>query len=175
MTFLILSSLTYLLSLVPSPFFATFELLLFSVLLILSLLSLAFYYRPGPGSVLWLPRACANFLGLRSARVDSAFTAFSLGLISLLFELPLSAPLFLLAALALLRLPSLCAAICLILFSLLVVLPLVIFSFRLKTGQNLARLQSNRLKNKTFIRVFIALAYAVLATFFFAFIAQEAL
>ena len=171
MSFLILSSMCYLVSaLTFSGSFSVVSLsVLFGILLALTLLAWFFYYKRRRSTELWVPRSVAKFLDTRAKLTSDISEAFSLGLLTTLSELLFSGVFYLLAANFILLLDPLYQVLALVLVILLSALPLLVLRILVRTGRTLADVQRWRLKNKTFFRVFTGLCYLVLAVFLLSF------
>ncbi len=59
-----------------------------SLIPVIALLVVLFYYRRGRGTQLWLPRPAAEFITTRAKKTRSSVEAFSLGTLTALTELP---------------------------------------------------------------------------------------
>ena len=171
MNFLLVAAGCYLISaLVPGGlhnlYFAYF---LFIATLLFSAFVIYFYYRKKRSTELWLPRSLARFLDSRAKSLASNPEAFSLGIMSVVSELPFSFLLFLYISAGILLLNPLVQVPSLIFFTFVSVLALLIFRLMIQSGKNLADVQRFRLKHLSFFRFFTGFGFFVLAVFLFAF------
>lgn len=143
---------------------------IFGILIALALISWFFYYKKGSTTELWLPRSLAKHLSSRAKSTSDESEAYSLGLTVPFVEILFSLPLYLLAGDAVLCLPPDFAALGLVLFTALSVLPLLALRFALRSGRNVAEVQRWRLKNKNFQRIFTGFGFVVFAGFLLAFV-----
>lgn len=128
-----------------------------------------FYYKKGPGTILWIPRPIARFLDNRLAKVENNTDAFSLGLIASLGEAPLNLVLIFFAASTALQLPIEWQLLAVTGYTIITILPLVIFKCFIKSGKNLVRIQKWRESNKFFLKTITSLGFFILAAFIFVF------
>ena len=150
------------------PYHIWFCLVLAS-LLVAGALVIWRYHRPDKDTVtLWLPRPVAKFLAERAENTRSEVEAFSLGVSSIVFELPFSAPVFFATALVILEFTGLTVALPLA-FSLAAIFPLILLWIKLKHNTNSAAIHKWRLKHKRFFQVLLGSYYFVFALFLFVF------
>ena len=127
---------------------------------------LAFYYRKGKGTMLWLPRSAADILGARAKKTKNTFEAFGLGLMTVIAEAPfLIAPV---AAVALLISSTSLSASSLgwaLVYAFVVTLPLLVITFMISSGHRISTIQRWREANKTFLQVTSGGALIVLGCF----------
>lgn len=114
-----------------------------------------FYYRPGRGTSLWIPRSIAAHLSDRSKSTKRSAEAFGLGLSSVTGELLFVAAPVLVSALALIHLPPIWQLIGIILYTVISLSPLLIISALIGSGHKLSHIQRWREGNKNFLQ-FIA-------------------
>ncbi len=138
-----------------------------AIFLILAIVSLLCYYRPGrnAGSALFIPRQCAAALENYAAKANTRSDAFILGVLSGVLELPFSLPLHLVSALAILKLsvqwpPVLILAF---LFVLVPLIPLFLIRYKFRVGFNLADVIRARIRDKHLVRLVLCLSYAAIA------------
>lgn len=124
-----------------------------------------FYYRPGPGTSLWIPRSFARHLSGRSQRTSHGAEAFSLGMTSVVSELVFILPTILLSALILVSLPSLWQLVGLVVYTVVSLSGLVIVWMLIGGGHSLSRIQRWREKNKRFLQFSAGSALIVLGFF----------
>lgn len=142
-----------------------FAWIMFSIFVALGCFVFFFYFRPGPGTKLFISRKLAHEYSHRAETAKTRSDAFVLGLSASVPELAFSLPLYLITATAIMRTFSDGSerTSLIILFVLVVVLPLLILHGAANTGRTLADFARFRFKNKTFFRCFIALFYFLLA------------
>lgn len=127
-------------------------LLATTLLPLVGLVTVLFYFRRGPGTKLWLPRSVAKYLLDRSKKTTSSFEAAMLGAGTVVGELPfLVAPLLLVATLIAAQ-PLGSWLLLTKGYALLAVLPLVVTTLYLTSGHSPARLQRWRENNKKFLQ-----------------------
>lgn len=131
----------------------TFAVVLtFSLVPLVALATVFFYYRRGRGTQLWLPRAAIQYITSRAKKTKSGLEAFSLGTISVFTELP-----FTLAPIAIVAYSTnafssdrwMAVALC---YALLVALPLIFVSFYLSSGHKISAVQRWRESAKNYLR-----------------------
>jgi hypothetical protein len=132
-----------------------------------------FYYRPGNGTTLWLPRSVAKFLTSRAKATRSWFESLLLGIGSILIELPFVVSPLLIAALLLGGASHGRQLIGISLYTLLGVLPTISLAVLVAGGHKVSRLQKWRINNKRFLQVAAGLAILVLAFYVVAFRLME--
>ena len=111
-----------------------------------------FYYRPGRGTSLWVPRGAAEFLNERSKATKRTAEAFGLGLSTVSGELLFIAAPIAISALVLIQLPPLWQLIGIVLYTSISVLPLLIVSALIGSGHKLSHIQRWREHNKNFLQ-----------------------
>ena len=126
-----------------------------------------FYYRPGPGTQLWIPRSIASFLNDRSKKTKRSAEAFSLGVTSVLGELPfLIAPLAI-SAYALIHLPTEWQVIGIVLYAVISLASLVIVWMLVGGGHKLSSIQAWRETHKSFLQHAAAAGLVILGAYTF--------
>lgn len=148
------------------------DFLLISIIFILMLLAIFmwfFYYRHGHTTELWLPKAAAKFVTSRARATRSNTEAFSLGVLTFILELPLSAVLLVMAANSILALPAVWQLLAILGFTLVSMIPLFVMQACFRTGRTVVDVQRWRLKNKNFLRLVSGVGFLVLAIFILAF------
>ncbi len=118
----------------------------------IGLLTIIVYYRRGEGTRLWLPRTFARYLLERAQKTRSGVEAFSLGLTTVLSELPFIAGPLLLVAVAIAQQPADTWLAYALLYAIAAALPLVLLTFYLTSGHSIARMQQWRENNKLFLQ-----------------------
>lgn len=124
-----------------------------------------FYYRPGKGTRLWIPRSIASFLTDRTKTTKRSAEAFSLGVTSVLGELPfLIAPLAV-SAYALIHLPVTWQVTGIALYILISLSSLGIVWMLVGGGHKLSTIQAWREKHKLFLQFIAAAGLLILGTY----------
>lgn len=132
----------------------------------LGIATMAFYYRKGSGTSLWLPRGLASHLNKRSKSTTSSVEAFSLGMTSVVAELIFIIAPILAAALAIVTLPSIWWQIAgVAIYVLVSLLPLLIMFVLVGSGHKISRLQAWRERNKRFLQFAGGGSLLILAAF----------
>lgn len=168
--FLLVSTIALLIAELASGLSKTILSVVLGVLVALALISWCFYYKRGTTTELWFPRQLAKYLSSHAKSTTNESEAYTLGLAVPFVEFLFSFPLLLLAGDAVLHLPTDFAALGLVAFTVISVLPLVVLRLALRSGRNVAEIQRWRLRNKTFQRVFTGFGFLVLAGFLLAFV-----
>lgn len=126
-----------------------------------------FYYRSGPGTRLWIPRSIASFLTDRTKTTKRSAEAFSLGVTSVLGELPfLIAPLAV-SAYALIHLPTPWQVTGIIIYVVVSLSSLGIVWMLVGGGHKLSRIQAWREKHKRFLQIIAASGLIILGAYTF--------
>lgn len=125
------------------------------------------YYRPGPGTSLWVPRGLAHFLSDRSAATKRSAESFSLGVTSVLGEILFIVAPLVVAAYALVHLPTFWQVISLLVYTLVSLSSLLAVWWISLRKHKLSRIQSWREKNKTFLQYCAASGLVILGGFTF--------
>ena len=130
---------------------------------------LFFYYRKGKGTMLWLPREAAETLTQRAKKTTKGYEAFSLGLSTIVAELPfLIAPVAVVTVLVSDQMNDVSALGWMLLYSGLVTLPLLFVVILISGGHRISTIQRWRESNKTFLQVTSGGALIVLGIFLLA-------
>ncbi len=125
-----------------------------------------FYYRRGTdGTELWIPRAFAKFLTIRSKKTHQSAEAFSLGLTSVIAELIFIIPTVAIAALVLIDLPPVWQLVGIGIYTIISLLGLIIVWSLVGSGKSLAHIQKWRAANKRFLQFSSGSALVVLGFF----------
>ena len=111
-----------------------------------------FYYRPGRGTILWIPRTIATFLNDRSKSTKRSAEAFSLGMSSVTGELLFIAAPIVVSSLVLIQLSPLWQLIGIALYTSISLLPLIIVGALIGSGHKLSQIQRWRESNKHFLQ-----------------------
>ena len=139
--------------------------ILVGILFALAIVSLVCYFRPGPGTQLFIPRKAAETLRRYARETDKRSDAFTLASV---LELPFTLPLFLISAISIIELttawfPFLFLALLIILMPLL---PLSLIRFKYRAGYNLADIMRARVQAKPLVRLLLCFAYTAIAVLF---------
>lgn len=143
------------------------------VLVSLSLVVLIFYFRSdktaSKTTELWLLKPISRFINSRAKITNNNSEAFSLGLLTVLGEIPFTLVLYFLAGSSILTLSEGYETLSLAAFSIISVLPLLILRLNIRNGKTVVDIQRWRVKNKTFFKVLASLSFLILAGFIFVF------
>ena len=136
------------------------------IIIILGLASPFFYYRPGPGTQLFLSRRYADALDHSTKTIKTQADAFIIGVTSGIYELILTLPLFIISSFATINLDITTAFgnPFSLLFVISPVLPLFIIYWKYRSHHNLADIAKSRVHNKPFIRFLLFSGYILIAT-----------
>lgn len=128
---------------------------------------LAFYYRSGEGTMLWLPRSASEYLQRRIRRTCTRFEAAVLGMSTVLAELPfIAAPLLILAMLVRSE-PSVGNISYIALYCMIAILPLLIVLGLIGSGHKLSHIQRWREDNKRFLQFSAGLGLIAVSLYLF--------
>lgn len=128
----------------------------------------AFYYRRGAGTALWLPRGFAHYLNKRSKATKGRIESFALGMTSVIAEIVFIIGPVLAASLAIVTLPNISWQISgIAIYLLLSLLPLLIVTMMVGSGNSVASLQRWRESHKRFLQFVGGGSLLVLAAFIF--------
>lgn len=174
MSFLLLAANTFLsFALFGSPLPKFLLSIYIGILVALALIIWFLYFRPGKlkkdSTELWLPKKISRFIDSRAKITNNNSEAFSLGLLTVLGELPFTFILFLLSGAALLELPEGFEVLALVVFSIFSVLPLIILRLAIRKGKTVVEIQRFRVKNKLFFKLLTGFCFLILAAFIFSF------
>lgn len=111
-----------------------------------------FYYRRGGGTTLWIPRAFARFLDARVRTTTMSAEAFSLGLTTVIAELPFMAAPLVAAALALTYLPAEQQLLGALGYVFVASFGVIAVTVLIGSGHSLSRIQRWREANKRFLQ-----------------------
>jgi len=115
-------------------------------------ITLLFYYRPGKGTQLWLPRATIQSISTRAKQTKTAVQSFGLGVVMILLELPfLIAPLAIAGA-VLATLPNVERGIGIIAYTFAAIMPLIVVMVLIGGGHKISTIQRWRENNKKFLQ-----------------------
>jgi hypothetical protein len=132
---------------------------------LVALLMVLFYYRRGRGTQLWLPRPAAEYITTRAKKTKSSIEAFMLGTATAFTELP-----FIIAPLAItaLTLEGFASAkwfTLSLLYALAVCLPLIFVALYLSSGHKISSVQRWREDSKDFLKWTSAAALVLLTVY----------
>ena len=146
-----------------NPMLATIVSL--SILPLVALMVVLFYYRHGRGTQLWLPRSATEYITSRAKKTKSVLEAFSLGMTTVVAELP-----FVIAPLAIIAFAfngfsadkwfSLSVG-----YALAVCAPLIFVSFYISSGHKVSAVQRWREEAKTYLKWTSATALLLLTLY----------
>ena len=145
-----------------------FAWIIAGALLALAIMSIFCYFRPGPGTKLFIPRRCAQNLDSHARTASSRSDAFALGALSSICELPFTLPLYIVTSIEIMEMtveffPS---NLLTILYIVIPTIPLFITRWKFQLGHNLANIQRSRVKDKNFTRIILSLSYTAIAVLF---------
>ena len=127
-----------------------------------------FYFRPGSGTALWVPRAMADFLARRSKKTSSNAEAFALGMASVAGELVFLVGPLTVTAISVALMPTSIQIAGIGLYFLVAVLPLVIIFTAIKNRFKIIKIQKWREENKKFIQFIAGSAMVILGFYIYA-------
>ena len=158
-----LISLLFLVGFQPETSILTWALA--GILIALGFLSFFYYYRPGPGSKLFISQKYAKGLKYGAKTIKTKSDVFVVGVMSSISEFIYTFPLYVLASVEIVRLSFQGISINLfaLLFILAPLLPLFIIRYKYQAGYNLADIIKNRTKNKFFTRFILSFNYIIIA------------
>lgn len=139
--------------------------ILAGILIALGFLAFFYYYRPGPGTRLFISQKYAKGLKYSAKTIKTKSDAFVLGVMSSVSEFIYTFPLYILASIEIVRLSFQNISINLfaLLFVLAPLLPLFIIRYKFQAGYNLADIIKARTKNKFFTRFILSFNYIIIA------------
>ncbi len=125
------------------------------------------YYRSGPGTMLWLPRGVAAFLETRIKKTDTSIESFSLGIMTVVAELPFVLAPLLIAAMVLSGQVNILHVTGVVIYGLIGVVPLLIIIALIGGGRKLSTIQRWREANKGFLQFASGLGLIVISLYAF--------
>ena len=145
-----------------------FAWILVGILVALAILSFVCYFRPGPGTRLFISRKCAKSLNTHAKKSQSRSDAFTLGALSSIHELPFTLPLFIITSIEIIEMtveffPS---HLLTLLYIIIPTIPLFIIRWKFQLGYNLADIERSRTKDKIFIRFILGFSYLAISILF---------
>ncbi|MDR3297938.1 MAG: hypothetical protein LBT19_00970 [Candidatus Nomurabacteria bacterium] len=169
-TFLLLSTACFIvLNLFHGVFSPEILAIIIGVLAALAIVMWFFYYKIGNSTELWIPKVVARFINNRAKVTKSNTEAFSLGVLTCFAEIPITIILLLITASSILELPVEYRALAVAAYTIVAIIPLVIFRLAIHSGKTVATVQKWRLRNKTFLRFISGLGFLILGLFIFSF------
>lgn len=123
-----------------------------SALIIIGVAVWLFYFRPGKGTILWIPRFMAEYLTRRCSKTKSNGEAFSLGISSVVGEIIFLLAPIVVSILFIINMPIALQISGVALYILISVLPLVVVCILVNKQNKLSRIQKWREENKRFIQ-----------------------
>lgn len=145
------------------------QLLTWQILAIISMIIgvglVAFYYRSSKGTSLWVPRSFAKFLSSRTKKTSSTIEAFSLGILTIIAELPFSFVAYLLVGVMFASAAEVSQIYISVIFAVLVNLPLVFISAYITSGHKISTVQRWRETNKNFLKWSSGVCLALIGTY----------
>lgn len=111
-----------------------------------------FYYRPGRGTTLWVPRTVALHLNERSKATKRSAEAFGLGLSTVTGEILFVAAPIIVSALVLIQLSPMWQLVGILLYTIISLSPLLIVGALIGSGHKLSHIQRWRETNKHFLQ-----------------------
>lgn len=168
MVLLLALAITYAIMLPFGLAYPILHLALATMTVLSGLWVLFFYYRRGyEGTALWLPRSFARYLTDRSAHTKSPSEAFVLGAASVVYELPVTIWLILIAATNVVSLYPTVQTAVLTGYALIAILTLVIVFILTGGGHTGAALSRFRTRHKRFLQIIIGTSMIVLGVMLF--------
>ena len=126
-----------------------------------------FYYRRGTGTPLWIPRAFARFLTARVRSTSLSVEAFSLGLTTVIAELPFMITPMITATLALAFLPADLQVLGAFGYVAVASLGIIVVAVLIGGGHNISHIQRWREANKHFLQFAAGTGLVVLAFYLY--------
>jgi hypothetical protein len=145
-----------------------FAWVLVGILIALALMSFTCYFRPGPGTKLFISRKCAKNLDTHARNIKSRSDAFTLGALSGVCELPFTLPLYIITSIEIIEMtveffPS---HLLTLLYIIVPAIPLFIVRWKFQLGRNLANIERSRVKDKIFTRLILGFSYIAISILF---------
>jgi hypothetical protein len=165
-TILVTTSFCYLLSLVfQNQLPAQVLMIEVGIAVFLSIVILLAYYRRGKGTRLWIPRSVASFLESRAKRTNNTAESFSLGIMSVLGEWPITLTLIAIASSQIIELHGSWQVLLISTYALITAIPPIAISILLNYRSSLSSIQKWREDNKTFFRIALFASLIILGTY----------
>ncbi len=126
-----------------------------------------FYFRKGPGTMLWIPRGMAHYLNNRASATKSCAESFGLGLVSVFGEIMFIIAPIIIAALAITQLPLVWQPMAIGGYAIISTMSLAIVWLLIIKGYKLSRIQRWREENKRFMQFSAGAGLIILSIFVF--------
>ena len=135
------------------------------ILIVLAFCSFFFYFRPGTGTKLFIPRNFATSLDHQAKTVKTRSDAFALGAFSGTCELIFTLPLYVITAIEIMEMNTeyFSSNLLTIIYILTPTIPLFIIRWLFHSGRNLSDIIKLRIKDKHFTRFILAFCYLTIA------------
>lgn len=127
-------------------------ILTFSIIPLIALFIVLFYYRKGRGTQLWLPRPATEYITARAKRTKSSVESFALGVTTAFTELPFALAPIVIISFAFQEFSSSLWLYLAVSYSVAVCLPLIFVAFYLSSGHKVSSVQRWRESSKNFLR-----------------------
>ena len=127
-----------------------------------------FLYFRKKSTSLFIPRHVAASLIHRAESAKSRSDTIVLGIVTCIFELIFTLPLYFAASFAISNISTRSGFIFIIAYIIIATIPLFTIRSLYKTGRNLAEIQRSRVKKKLFFRLTISISFLILAVLTFA-------
>lgn len=136
-----------------------------SILIILSISSLFFYFRPGKGTKLFISRKFAHTIDHHAKTAKTNSDAFVLGALCGTPELIFTVPLFIVTSTEILQLSTAhpMSTFLTLIYIVVPIIPLFIHRWQFLHDHNLADIQRSRESNKMFTRIILCVSYLIIA------------
>lgn len=150
----------------PRTIINYFAWVLIGLFIALAIASLFFYFRPGNGTRLFIPRKIANSYNYNAKNAKTRSDAFCLGALSGIPELLFTLPLYIVTSSEILKMSNShpASSLLTILYIVIPIVPLFIMRFNYRHGHNLADIERSRVHDKNFTRVIMCISYLLIAT-----------
>ena len=140
-------------------------LITLSVVPLIALLMVLFYYRRGRGTQLWLPRPAAEYITTRAKRTKSSVEAFTLGAATAMTELPFIVAPLAIVAFVLEGFASDKWLALSLLYAIAACLPLIFVALYISSGHKISSVQRWRENAKDFLKWTSAAALILLTLY----------
>lgn len=127
-----------------------------------------FYYRPGKGTALWVPRGMADYLSERTKSTKLSAEAFGLGLSSVIGEILFIMAPMLITGLVLIQLAPFWQLVGLAIYTVISMISLIVVWILIGSGHSISQIQKWREENKKFMQFSSGLGLMILGFVIFA-------
>lgn len=136
------------------------------ILVALAILFAIYYFDKGPGTAMFISRKFAKQIRDKAEKARTRSDALVLGFCALLPELIFTIPLYIIAAIEIMRVgeTALTRAGLIVAMTLIAILPLLVINALFATGWNMAEIEKSRVKSKSFVRFLVPMLYILIAT-----------